>query len=83
MLGEGCFGGCVSLTSLAFESESILSRIEAGAFAETGLIEIVIPASVAVLGDGCFVRCVSLLHGHLTQSRNWHELKSRLSVELA
>jgi hypothetical protein len=43
-----------------FESRSRLSRIEEQAFAETGLIEIVIPALVEVLGNGCFQECIQL-----------------------
>jgi hypothetical protein len=37
-----------------------LSRIEKQAFAEAGLIEIMIPASVEMLSEECFVRCQSL-----------------------
>jgi hypothetical protein len=40
-----------------FEPESRLSRIAAEAFCETGLIEIVIPASVEMLCMKCFVQC--------------------------
>jgi hypothetical protein len=37
-----------------------LSRIENSAFIRTGLVEIIVPASVEVLGDGCFSYCRSL-----------------------
>jgi hypothetical protein len=37
-----------------------LSRIEKYAFSETGLIEIVIPGSVEVMGANCFAECRSL-----------------------
>jgi hypothetical protein len=40
---------------VGFESGSRLSRIENHAFFEIGLIEIIVPASVKVLGDGAFV----------------------------
>jgi hypothetical protein len=43
--------------SLKFESMSRLSRIGKQAFAETGLIEIVIPSSVDLIGADCFVEC--------------------------
>jgi hypothetical protein len=46
ILGENCFVGCGSLTSLTVESGSRLSRIEKQAFAGTALIELVIPGSV-------------------------------------
>jgi hypothetical protein len=37
-----------------------LSRIERSTFRETGLREIVIPASVEVLGEECFLGCTLL-----------------------
>jgi hypothetical protein len=37
-----------------------LSRIEVWAFRETRLVEIIVPASVEVLGDDCFAECRSL-----------------------
>jgi hypothetical protein len=37
-----------------------LSRIEKEAFSSTGLIEIVVPASVKVIGKSCFLDCVLL-----------------------
>jgi hypothetical protein len=37
-----------------------LSRIEKQAFAETGLLEIDIPASVEFVGEGCVAGCISL-----------------------
>jgi hypothetical protein len=41
-IGEDCFLKCGSLTSLTFESDSKLSRLETVALSETGLLEIVI-----------------------------------------
>jgi hypothetical protein len=43
-----------------FESGSRLSRIAEEVFCETGLIEIIIPASVEVIGVKCFAECRSL-----------------------
>jgi hypothetical protein len=54
IIGEACFVRCGSFTSLTFESESKLSRIETYAFQESGLIEIVIPSSVEILCESCF-----------------------------
>jgi hypothetical protein len=53
-------------------SGSRLSQIEMQGFAETRLIEIVIPALVEGVGENCFLRCGSLTS--LT-----FELGSRLS----
>jgi hypothetical protein len=65
------------LTSLTFESESTLSRIDGWAFTQTGLVEIVIPASVEFLGEGCFAGCRSLTSltfesgSRLSRIENW------------
>jgi hypothetical protein len=45
---------------VTFESGSGLSRIAEEVFSETGLIEIVIPASVEVISAKCFAECSSL-----------------------
>jgi hypothetical protein len=45
---------------VTFESVSKLVRIEKNAFSFCGLIEIIIPASVQVLGDKCFSGCRQL-----------------------
>jgi hypothetical protein len=37
-----------------------LLRIEKYAFNETGLVEMIVPSSVAFLGDRCFAKCKSL-----------------------
>jgi hypothetical protein len=37
-----------------------LSRIESEAFSGTVLIEIILPASVEILGEDCFSKCGSL-----------------------
>jgi hypothetical protein len=55
-----CFGWCASFSSVTFESGSKLSHIENRAFRGTGLTEIVIPASVEVVGEACFEKCRSL-----------------------
>jgi dextranase len=52
VLGEWCFSGCPSLTSITFESGSKLQRIEESAFKGSGLLSIEIPSSVEVLGEG-------------------------------
>jgi hypothetical protein len=44
-----------------FEAGSKLIRIEAGAFQESGLTAIVIPASVEILGKKCFSWCQSFV----------------------
>jgi hypothetical protein len=54
VLGLSCFYECRSLSSVIFESESRLSRlsrIEREAFIRTGLIKIIPPSSVDILGE--------------------------------
>jgi hypothetical protein len=46
--------------SITFESGSRLSRIKANAFCGTGLIEIIIPASIEFLGEESLSKCNSL-----------------------
>jgi hypothetical protein len=60
VLGEGCFSECKSLESATFESGPRLERIEASAFAKSGLKSILIPSSVVVLGGESFNECKSL-----------------------
>jgi hypothetical protein len=36
------------------------SQIEAKAFHETGLVEVIIPASIEILSDWCLIECKSL-----------------------
>jgi hypothetical protein len=46
--------------SITFESGSRLSQLATGAFCDSGLISIHLPASVTVIGEFCFSRCGSL-----------------------
>jgi hypothetical protein len=52
-----CCYECKSLSPVIFESVSRLSRIESGVFQGAGLIEIIIPASIEMLGMRCFYEC--------------------------
>ena len=51
-IGRQAFSGCSSLTSLALPGG--LAEIESGAFSNTGLHEMTIPASVVRMGDRVF-----------------------------
>jgi hypothetical protein len=53
-LTQTCFCHCTSLTSVTFESNSKLRRMEDGAFAQNGLRTIEIPASVEIVCKFCF-----------------------------
>jgi hypothetical protein len=57
---EGCFMPCKSVTSVVFEANSQLSRLEDRAFSESGLTSIHLLASVTVIGESCFRGCRSL-----------------------
>jgi hypothetical protein len=60
ILGSRCFSSCKSLSSITFESNSRLTRIESKAFYESSLQSILIPMNVEMLGSKCFSYCYSL-----------------------
>jgi NAD-dependent dihydropyrimidine dehydrogenase PreA subunit len=60
VLCKSCFERCGSLSSITFESDSHLQRIEKSAFEESGLKSIVISSSIEVLCESCFEECKSL-----------------------
>jgi uncharacterized protein YuzB (UPF0349 family) len=60
ILGSKCFSQCKSFSSITFESNSQLIRIESFAFSSSSLQTIVIPSSVEILGSKCFSECKSL-----------------------
>jgi hypothetical protein len=60
-LGRECFIRCESLSTVTFESGSLLSNILDRAFCGCrSLLSICIPSSVTHLGGECFSRCESL-----------------------
>jgi hypothetical protein len=72
LLGLSCFSGCQLLSSITFESNSRLARIESETFSYSSLRSIVIPSNVEILGSKCFYACQSL-------SSITFELPSRLT----
>jgi hypothetical protein len=54
VISKEFFQRCKSLSWAAFEIGSRLSKLEAGAFSESGLTSIHLPASVTVIGESCF-----------------------------
>jgi hypothetical protein len=60
ILGSSCFSSCKSLSSISFESNSRLNRIESNAFSSSSLKSISIPRNVEILGSSCFSDCKSL-----------------------
>jgi hypothetical protein len=59
IFGSNCFSFCKSLSSISFESNSRLTRIESKAFRRSSLQSIVIPRNVEILGSSCFKWCES------------------------
>jgi hypothetical protein len=57
IFGSFCFPYCESLSSISFESNSRLIRIESFAFSNSSLESIVIPSTVRILGSFCFSSC--------------------------
>jgi uncharacterized protein YajQ (UPF0234 family) len=60
ILGSHCFSTCESLSSITFESNSHLTRIESDAFSWSSLQSNMIPRNVEILGSSCFSYCRSL-----------------------
>jgi hypothetical protein len=60
ILGSDCFLSCKSLSSISFESNSRLTRIESEAFSYSSLESILIPFDIEILGSSCFSCCHSL-----------------------
>jgi hypothetical protein len=60
ILCSSCFSFCKSLSSITFESDSRLTRIESNAFSRSSLSSIVIPRNVEILCSECFSFCESL-----------------------
>jgi hypothetical protein len=70
IVGSKCFSRCQSLSSITFESNSHLTRIESEAFSFSSLQSILIPRNVEILGSHCFSWCESL--SSLTFESNSH-----------
>jgi hypothetical protein len=51
ILGSKCFSGCKSLSSITFESNSCLTRIESGAFHESSIQSILIPSTILFIAS--------------------------------
>jgi hypothetical protein len=93
ILGSKCFSCCESFSSITFESNSHLTRIESEAFSHSSLQSILIPRNVEILGSKCFYwsrRLSSIIfesNSHLTriESEAFSSLQSILipsSVEI-
>jgi hypothetical protein len=50
IVGCSCFSCCHSVSSISFESNSQLTRIESDAFSDSSLQSIIIPSTVQILG---------------------------------
>ena len=59
-IGEEAFQDCLSLECATFAAGSQLKTIGSGAFVNTSLIGIIIPASVTDIGNYAFYKCKSL-----------------------
>jgi hypothetical protein len=51
ILGSNCFSFCESLSSISFESNSLLTLIESKAFSYSSLQAVLIPRNVEILGS--------------------------------
>jgi hypothetical protein len=60
VISKDFFRECKSLSWAPLETGSQLSQLEVGAFSQSGLTSIHLPASLTVIGDRCFSGCGSL-----------------------
>jgi hypothetical protein len=60
ILASRCFSFCDLLSSISFESNSRLLRIDSHGFTCSSLHSIEIPRNVEILGSSCFYNCKSL-----------------------
>jgi hypothetical protein len=60
ILGSLFFSSCFSFSSISFQSNSALQRIESFAFSRSSLQSIKIPRSVEILCSSCFSSCKSV-----------------------
>jgi hypothetical protein len=77
IFGSSCFGWCNSLSSISFELNSRLIRIELDAFSGSSLQSIVIPSSVEILGSSCFSKCKSLTSISFESNSRLKRIESR------
>jgi hypothetical protein len=75
-VAEGSFSWSKSLCLATFESGSRLSQIENEAFAQCGLIDLVIPASVEVLGEKAFSKCRSHFSARIESGSRLSQIES-------
>jgi hypothetical protein len=71
ILGSSCFSTCESFSSISFESNSRLTRIESEAFSNSGLQSIVIPRSVRFIDGSAFCGVESSFCLHQTESEQF------------
>jgi predicted metal-binding protein len=60
ILESNCFSNCKSLSSITFESNAHLTRIESKVFSFSSLQSVLIPRNVEILGSNCLSNCKSL-----------------------
>ena len=56
-IGQGVFANCISLKTVKMPKNRTLKFIEDSAFANTGLVSVVIPDGVKVIGECAFADC--------------------------
>ena len=56
-IGSSAFSGCTALETASFGQESSLFELRSGAFADSGLTTIILPATLGELGGGAFAGC--------------------------
>jgi hypothetical protein len=81
IVSESCFSNCTSLTTVTFESNSKLRRIESFPFRVSGLTTIEIPASVEVMCKYCFDKYKSLTIVTFESNSKLHQIEESAFAE--
>lgn len=72
-IGYSVFMGCTKLSKVHFPAS--LKTIYSNAFAESGLVEVLIPDNVEAICDGVFDNCTSLKYVYLGKGiNNWYRV---------
>lgn len=79
-IGSAAFGGCSSLSKIRLSQN--LESIETGAFVDSALTEITLPASVNSLAEGCFLfdGCTDLVSVTVDEKNEYYRSESNCII---
>jgi predicted metal-binding protein len=81
ILGSSCFSECKSLSSISFESNSRLTRIERFAFSNSSLQSIVIPSKIQFIDGSAFID-VNLSFISIESGNEYFAVENNLLIDI-